>query len=88
MGKQTDLPPIFYPNPVKGGSGQTVRILQFLTIQSIKNQQYSSRAALVDGFNQPADAISRLYLVLTVRWTAGSAPSHSSSWLRQEAYCA
>ena len=62
-----DLPPISLPKPFKGRSDQTVRVLQFLTSQSITDiQQYSSKAALVDDFNQAADGhVPDIYLVLT-----------------------
>jgi dolichyl-diphosphooligosaccharide--protein glycosyltransferase len=67
-GSQTGPATHFFAQALlKADQTQTVRTLQFLASQSIKDiQQYSSRAALVDDFNQPADGhVPDIYLVLT-----------------------
>ncbi|MBL6626381.1 MAG: hypothetical protein ISP39_10595 [Alphaproteobacteria bacterium] len=67
-GSQTGPATHFFAQALlKADQTQTVRTLQFLTSQSIKDiQQYSSKAALFDDFNQPADGhVPVIYLVLT-----------------------
>jgi dolichyl-diphosphooligosaccharide--protein glycosyltransferase len=67
-GSQTGPATHFFAQALlKADQTQTVRTLQFLTSQSIKDiQQYSSRAALFDDFNQPADGhVPDIYLIFT-----------------------